>query len=63
MGHIIVSDDIMEKVSNEEKNAERLNRCLAAKICPKCGERLGSVIFNDGGYEYNCIDCDFSLIR
>ena len=61
MRHIVVSDDIMKKVSNKEENAARLNRCLAAKICPECGERLNREIFNDAGYAYNCINCDFSL--
>ncbi len=61
MRQIVVSDDIMERVSSREKNVERLTRCLAVKICPECGGGLNCEIFNDGGRRYDCIKCDFSL--
>ena len=62
MRQIVVTDDVMAKVISKEKNAARLNRCLAAKICPKCGEGIDCEVFNDGGHGYECIDCDFSLL-
>jgi uncharacterized protein YlaI len=61
MRHIVVSDDIMEKVSNREENDKRLKRCFAVKICPECGERLDCETFNDGGCKYECTECNFSL--
>lgn len=61
MKHIVVSDDIMEKVSSKEKNVERLSRCLAVGICPKCGDTsLDYEFFDDGGEKYDCTACDFN---
>lgn len=63
MKQIVVSDDIMEKVINREEDAARLNRCLAAKICPECGEDIDRETLNDGGRVYNCIECGFNLTK
>ncbi|KKM18474.1 hypothetical protein LCGC14_1665330 [marine sediment metagenome] len=63
MRQIVVSDDIMEKVSSREKNAVRLTRCLAVNICPECGKGINRVTFNDGGRAYDCTECNFSLTQ
>lgn len=62
MKHIVVSDDIMEKVNSKEKDTTRLDRCLTMGICPECGEGLTCETFNDGGRRYDCIECGLSLI-
>ena len=66
MEHIEVSDKIMDKLKDKEKHSKRLERCLSARICPKCGEDLSDSLKYEGHYafvQYNCVSCRFSLER
>lgn len=58
-----VSPHILVKVRMQEEYTANFNRCLAAKVCPECGEPLTVTIkaieydmFND---IYKCTQCEF----
>lgn len=62
---MIIKDEIMEKVKEKESYLKGLNRCLAVRICPECGEALKYDFYDDGGESYECssLSCRFKHSR
>ncbi len=57
---IHIADHIRDRVRVKEDNVEWISRCHTARVCPKCGEKLNSEYFNDGGSKYDCVSCDYT---
>jgi hypothetical protein len=56
-----IDSAIMIKVGKKEAYLRNLKRCLAVKICPKCGGNL-SCTSDAIGHEYRCLTatCSFT---
>ena len=67
-GQMYISEEIMNKVEEIEKEAAKFKRCLDVQICPTCGSHLIRTInknedLPDEVFECTSIRCDFSHIR
>lgn len=51
-----IKPEIMKKVAKREAYLKDFNRCLAAKICPRCGGNLTVI-----GKEYICLSAECVL--
>jgi len=52
-----ISEEIMNKVEEIEKEAAKFKRCLGARICPKCGNHLNRRVTDDDRLPDEIFEC------
>lgn len=63
-----ISEEIMNKVEEIEKETAKFKRCLESRVCPICGNHLNRNLTKDESlpdevFECTGARCDFSHIR